>query len=520
MHPTRQIESNTLPLEDSRSFLWLILAGGLLAFANGATLIPIAAWLGPLFMVRFLRTRKPLPGLAMGYLVNAAAFYVQWRSAFLDAGKMFGLYAAAFGLIVYLPYVVDRLLRPRIGGFTSSLILPLAWVATEYALHIVLPLGTFFSMAYTQHMALPLLQMMSVTGMWGVTFLVLWFAGIVNYAWEGGLDRPRVRWGLFAYGLVLMMVLFLGGLRLMLAPSPTETVQVAVLTTNIDEEVIPDESHPLHQRLMDGALTAEDRRDLMETMAAINDDLLARTRRQARAGSRIVTWTEYNAHVFKAEEADFLARCRAVAREEGIYLVFPLITIQMDPDLRPERNLLVENKSVMITPEGEIAYEYMKANLLIGWEMEHAVQGERAIPSVETPYGTLASVICLDMDFPNFMRQAGQQGVDIVLSGAIDGTPSSQGNPMHAIMASYRAIESGFSLARGGAYAQNLAVDYLGRVQGRSDYYAAENRTAVAHLPVAGARTVYTWGGDIFPWLCMAGLAAMIGYALYTIRNK
>jgi apolipoprotein N-acyltransferase len=103
-----------------------------------------------------------------------------------------------------------------------------------------------------------------------------------------------------------------------------------------------------------------------------------------------------------------------------------------------------------------------------------------------------------------------------VLSGAIDGTSSSKGNPMHAIMASYRAIESGFSLARGGAYAQNLAVDYLGRVQGRSDYYAAANRTAVAHLPVKGARTLYATLGDFFPWLCMAGLATLVVYAIKT----
>ena len=84
---------------------------------------------------------------------------------------------------------------------------------------------------------------------------------------------------------------------------------------------------------------------------------------------------------------------------------------------------------------------------------------------------------------------------------------------MHAIMASYRAIESGFSLARGGAYGQNLAVDYLGRVQGRSDYYATANRTAVAHLPIKGGRTLYTLLGDVFPWLCMTGLAILILYA-------
>ncbi len=55
----------------------------------------------------------------------------------------------------------------------------------------------------------------------------------------------------------------------------------------------------------------------------------------ARAGSKIVTWTEYNAHVFKDDEPAFLERCKNLACEAGIYLVFPLITIEADPAQRP-----------------------------------------------------------------------------------------------------------------------------------------------------------------------------------------
>jgi apolipoprotein N-acyltransferase len=71
------------------------------------------------------------------------------------------------------------------------LVLPAAWVTTEYLLHLILPLGTFFSVAYTQSMNLPLLQVMSITGLWGVTFLVAWLAGVINYAWEGdSMSKP------------------------------------------------------------------------------------------------------------------------------------------------------------------------------------------------------------------------------------------------------------------------------------------------------------------------------------------
>jgi apolipoprotein N-acyltransferase len=503
-----------LPLEDRLSFLWLGVAFVILFFSNGLRIAPIAAWVGPLFLVRFLRTQKAVRGLLIGYLTNAVLFFFQWQSAFQDAGPMFTLYTAAFGLIVFLPYVADRLLRPHVRGFAATLVLPAAWVVCEYALHLILPLGTFFSMAYTQYVNLPLLQLMSVTGLWGVTFVVLWAAGVANYAWEGGFEVQRVGRGAAAYGLVVLLVLLGGGVRMAVSPPTADTVRVSVLTTDIDREVIPEWGEEQERRLVEGRLTDADRQELGAVMAEINGDLMARSRVEAQAGSKIVVWTEYDAHVFKDEEDAFLDQVRALVREEQIYMAIPLITLSTDPALNPEPEKPVENKMVLVTPAGEIAYQYTKANLLIGWEAEYAIRGPRKIQTVDTPYGRLAGVICLDMDYPDFMRQAGQQGVDIVLSGAIDGTQASRGNPMHSIMASYRAIESGMSMARAGKYAQNLAVDYQGRTLASSNYYTADGRTLVAHVPTKGTPTVYAHLGDFFPWLCILCLVGFVGCAI------
>lgn len=507
-------QKNTFPLEDQLSFLWLAVAFTILFFANGLRIAPVAAWVGPLFLVRFLRTQKAVRGLVIGYLANAVVFFFQWQSAFQDAGPMFTLYTAAFGLIVFLPYVADRLLRPHVRGFAAALVLPVAWVVCEYLLHLVLPLGTFFSMAYTQHVNLPLLQLMSVTGLWGVTFIVLWAAGVANYAWEGGFEVQKVGRGAVVYGLVVFLVLFGGGVRMAIAPPTADTVRVSVLTTDVNREVIPEWGAEQERRLVEGRLTDADRQELGAIMTETNDDLMQRSRVEAQAGSKIVVWTEYDAHVFKDEEDVFLGQIRELAREEQIYMAIPLITLTTDPALYPEPGRPVENKLVLVTPEGEIAYQYTKANLLIGWEAEYAIRGPREIQVVDTPYGKLAGVICLDMDYPNFMRQAGQQGVDIVLSGAIDGTQASKGNPLHSIMASYRAIENGMSMARAGKYAQNLAVDTQGRTLASANYYTADGRTLVAHVPTKGTATVYSRLGDFFPWLCML---CLVGFVVYSI---
>jgi len=508
------MDTERFPLSDRLSWLWLAVAAAILPFANGLPMIPIAAWLGPIFVVRFLRTQKAVLGLLIGYVVSTIAFFIQWYPAFQDAGAMFGLYTGVFGMLVYLPYVADRLLVPRIRGFAGTLVLPVAWVTMEYMLHLVLPLGTFFNIAYTQSTNLPLLQIMSVTGLWAVSFLVAWCAGVVNYAWERGFEVKRIGRGVASYAAVLLAVVFFGGMRLTLWRPAGPTVQVAVLTTNVDAEAWPETGTGLDQRFMAGELTAQDREEVGRRMAAINDDLLARTRSAAQHGTKIVTWTEYNAAVFAEDEAQLLDEARQLAREENIYLALPLIVYEPNVARRPAPLLAEVNKSVLITPAGEIAYEYVKHNLLIGPELERAVRGPRAIQAIDTPYGKLASVICLDMDYPDYMRLAGRQGVDIILSGAIDGTAASKAHPLHAIMASYRTIEEGFSLARGGAYGQSAVVDYQGRFVGTANHYTAGDRTVVAHLPVQGTRTLYTTLGDFFPWMCILALAGFMAYAI------
>lgn len=503
--------------DDHFPLIWLMLGFLLLLFSNGTRMIPIAAWIGPVFMLRFLRKTKALPGLLIGYLANAVIFYFQWSPAFKGAGKMFGLYTLVFGLLVYLPYILDRLVFPHMKGFVSTLIFPTAWVAIEYALHIFLPLGTFFNLAYTQNTNLPLLQVMSVTGLWGVSFLVIWFSSVINYIWDNGFDFKNVWKGSVIYTIILSMVLIGGGLRLSLSRPTCKTVQVSVLTTNINGEPLPDAETPEYQKIIDGTLSQNEKLDIKHKMDINNEDLFNRTRIAAKAGSKIVTFSEMNIQAFSEDETRVLDEAKKIAQEEQIYLVFPFELTETDLHKRQNPELFQINQSVMITPKGEIAYKYIKHNLLIGPEIEHTIRGENKIYSIDTPYGRLASVICLDMDYPNFMRLAAKQGVDIMLSGAIDGTAGTNGNPLHSIMASYRAIEDGFSLGRAGYYGENVIVDYQGRTIGMSNHYTAVDRSVTAQIPIKGVTTLYGKLGDFFPWTC---IVVLVFLTLYSIISR
>lgn len=492
----------------------MLLGAGLLILSNGAWMVPIAAWLGPLFLVRFIRTQPVVRGLALGYLVSTVVFAIQWYAVFsMAVPSLIGGIAVLFGLVTFLPYVADRLLVDRIGGFAGSLVFPMSWVAVEFLLHLISPMPTFFSIGYTQHGNLPLLQLLSVTGLWGICFLIAWNASVANYLWERLGDWSSMRRGVAIYAAVLGSVLLVGGLRMAAFPPSGERVKVAMITSDTDIKELGDRGSDESRRLHDGRPSPGDLAEIRGRIASTNDNLFEKTRLQARAGARVVVWNEYDAHILSMDEDAFVQRAGTVARSEHIHLAILLIVVEPRADRRSGPDHFVINKALLFEPSGELAFEYVKANLFVGWESAHADAGPRELRSVDSPVGRLATAICFDLDHPGFVRQAGRQGVDIMLAGALDGPPGNTYPPVHSLMAPYRAVENGMSLARGGQHGLSLAVDYQGRTLASMPHRTADGRSIVAHLPIRGVHTVYSVIGDTFAWLCIAGLGVLVALA-------
>src|SRR5207302_10026196 len=87
-------------------------------------------------------------------------------------------------------------------------------------------------------------------------------------------------------------------------------------------------------------------------------------------------------------------------------------------------------------------------------------------------------------------------------------------DPLHAQHATFRAIESGFSLVREASQGLSMTVDYEGRVLAASDYFTTNHQVMVAYVPMHGVRTIYATIGDLFAWLCIIGLLAFTGLAI------
>lgn len=476
----------------TRSYRWLVAGMLLFLVSNGIWTLPIATWLAPIPLLRFLRTQKALPGLAIVFVLFAvAACFMVYGIVPAAVGLSYYPMAVYYGFVWFVPYLIDRLLVGKDRGFAMTLVFPAAAVVTEY-LHGH-TFGTWTSVAYTQSGNLPLLQMMSVTGLWGVTFLVLWLGPVANWAWERDWELGEIRLGLAGYGALVLVILLAGQARLAFVPASEDTVRVAAVLGMAEmRDFGPD-------------IEAADQESKGRASLAYFESMLEKGRREARSGARIIVWPELIGRMPEEAEPEALRLASEFAREERVNLLVAYFVYPPDfPDTYGR------NKAVLLTANGEVAWEYVKSALVPGMQ---EIPGNWILPTHDSDVGKLGAAICYDMDFTHLIHQAGADGVELMLVPAWDWPAI---NPLHAEMAVYRAIENGFSLVRSTAQGTSIAVDSYGRVFSRMDEFTSDDDVMVAQVPVRSTWTLYSMTGDLFAWLCSAALVLAIGMAAFS----
>src|SRR5260370_3892797 len=116
-------------------YLWLVLGTICSLFAfNGRWDIALAAWLAPLFLLRFTRTSRPFRGFVGAWLATALAMLFSVYSLQLLT-PVIAVVSLLFSTILTLPYLLDRLVAPRlslVSGVLATLLFPLRRVGGEY----------------------------------------------------------------------------------------------------------------------------------------------------------------------------------------------------------------------------------------------------------------------------------------------------------------------------------------------------------------------------------------------------
>jgi apolipoprotein N-acyltransferase len=420
-----------------------------------ALLATEAAWLGGTARIwRYLAESLEMPPV---FLVVSALMFT-------------GMYTA-----VTLLY---RTLMRRGRHWFAFLAMPSGVVAVEYVGSVINAEagGEWWSFAYTQAGHPAILQLVSLTGIWGLTFLLVAVpTAIATVLARGPVRKARI--GIAALAAAGLAATLVYGLARPVDQG--ETIRAGALALPTDEDSIDVDTDKAE------ALFA-DYRDAITDLDA-TDDL------------DVLVLSEKIFHVKGEETGPYLDRWSALAAESGIDLVLGLAI---------ENDESTFNAAVWIPADGSAMGEYHKQHLIPG--LEDWMTASDAGPVFVGDQGW-ALTICKDLDHTATIAEYGDEDAGLVLAPALDFTVDGW---WHSRVAVTRGVEQGFSLVRAGQIGLMTVSDASGEV------LAEDERLAIADVPTGHVDTVYGRLGNWFLLPAFIMLLAGIAAAAIPARRR
>ena len=456
------------------SYVYLLIGFIFLFFFNGRWILPIAAFLAPIFLIRFFRFQKPFKGFLLLVLVGWISNIFIWKRMMPMTGFFYYFLMFMMSVFTSLTYFIDRVYSQKFKGIVSTLVFPSAYVLMEFIVVSTNPSGSYGTLAHTQT-SLPLLQIISVTGIWGVVFVITWTSSMINWLWDYSFEKSKINLAFLTYVIPALLIILFGQVRL-LKGIEDETVRIASI--NISKDALQNRFNGNNDSLVERA----------------NNNFLLHCEIAAVSGAKIVFGIETIISLHKDKESEFIEKAMVIARNENIYLGLPLEVIPEDfPEVRPE------NKIIWISPQGKVLYVYHKAKPTPG----EGNYGDGIIKYFDSPYGRISSSICFDMDFPALISQVNKMNIDIML---VPGNDWMEITPYHTYVAVARAIEQGFNMVRASSQGFSASFNYKGQLLSSMNFYITDDLILYSDLPTKGQKTIYSVLGDYFAWMCIVFL--------------
>lgn len=385
----------------------------------------------------------------------------------------FGLVALVFALGALL----TRALVRRGAVWSAWLALPSVCVSFEFVRNLLWPHGSAGSLAYSQLNFLPFLQLASVTGPWGMSFVLLLFPAGLAIGISIWNERRRVAVRVLgATAGVVAAVLVFGALRLAVR-QPGPDVEVALIASDV------------HAGVAGPGKPAE---TLFAEYAREADGAFAR-------GAQVVVMPENLAVIVDPNIGAADAIFQKVANDDKGMLVVGMNHLS---------GAVRHNEARIYAPRVAVR-AYDKEHLLPPFENVFAPGTSRTLlrgPGVPAGH-TWGVAICKDLDFTEPAWGYGRAGVGLLLAPAWDFNVDAF---WHGHIAVMRAVEDGFSLVRSARGGFMTVADDRGRVIAESRSNSAPFATLVATVPTGHDRTLFQRWGDWFGWAAVALLLVLL----------
>jgi len=87
----------------------------------------------------------------------------------------------------------------------------------------------------------------------------------------------------------------------------------------------------------------------------------------------------------------------------------------------------------------------------------------------------------------------------------------------YSYVASIRGIENGFNMVRSVFKGFSASFNYKGQLISSNDFFKTDEVILYSDVPVKGRKTVYSFLGDYFAWLCIIFFLSM---SFFYVKNR
>ncbi len=481
------------------------MSGALLSLALPPAELGPLAFVGAAPIIWLTKDVRPRRAALLGYVFGVAyvgavswwIFQTVGLVGWLPVSLTYTLAYAGFGFLVPALWHDDRPVR-------SALAVAAWWTVMEL-IRSFLPAGgyTWGTLGTTQHDNPLLLPLASVTGVWGISFVVAFANAAIVAAFGTGERRGKI----LALGIAGVIAVA-PALIPVLEPGDSPPVDVAIVQGNAPER-------HLFDRFYEDQVVAQNHARLHLTLASVPPDL--------------AVWPENSIDRDPSTNPDLAALIDASVGEVGVPTLIGAITDAPDGRFSNENDFYLPGRGVVerYRKQKPVPYgEYVPFRERLGFIKELALIPRDMAPG-EGPvmFGTadagpglrFTSVICFENSFPDLVRRAVNQREEaftpafLVVSTNNATFGRTALSRQHVALSQVRAAENGRWIAHAALSGISAFISPRGEVVATTELF--EPAVLRREIPRIEGHTIYTRFGDWFPLLCGLGVAVAFAFA-------
>ena len=531
------------------------------------------AWVVPGLLLVIAQGKNRGDAFRIGYVAGLACYLssLYWLLLIPATGFPILGWASLCAVLALYPAVWVWLIAGRIGEGNWArrtrwaLAGAAAWVGLEMIRTRLLGGFPWDFLGVSQYRMVPLIQIASVTGVYGVSFLIVWFslslfsAGRAifgdptrRFVWQAEMILPLAAVvGLFIFGYV----------RAGQGTAPGTTLRITLVQPSIPQTLIwnPTRNENRFQQLLqltENALAesanqgSDGRASAGQVIRVANSsnangvkniplsrpsDTLSpqggeRDGVRDAARTDLLVWPESAVPELDEDTARAISR---LAQSHHVWIIFNGDDVQFEPDAT---NYF--NSAFLVSPDGQLVDVYHKRKLVMFGEY---IPLARWLPFIKyfTPITgsftpgdkpvafqlggrqvNAAPLICFEDTFPEIARASAKSNVDFLVNLTNDGWFSdSAAQWQHMANAVFRTVENGLPLICCANNGITCWIDASGRIRKifrdkTGSVYGAGAMTVDVPMSLAGESrtpTFYNRHGDWFGWACVV-LGVMVSF--------